>query len=185
VWFGGLAALAVGLFLAPCRAWAAEVPTEYQVKAAYLFNFVKYVEWPSNAFPGPTAPFVIGVLGQDPFGADLDKTVAGRSINNRPIMVKRVAGNPEAKSCHILFIGASDKARFEPVLEALKRLPILTVGDSESFPGPGGVISFVRKENKVRFQVNLSAAQARQLTISSKLLSVAESITGKTEGAGK
>jgi len=174
------------LFVDPCRAPATDpAPTEYQVKAAYLLNFAKYVEWPASALDGPTAPFVIGVLGQDPFGADLDKMVASRSINHRPIVVKRLATDAEAKGCQILFIGASESFRFGGIRETLKELPILTVADTESSVESGGVISFVRKENKVRFQVNLNAARARQLTISSRLLSVAESITGKTEGGRK
>lgn len=182
---GNLAVLAVwlGLFLVPCRTEAADAaPTEYQVKAAYLFNFVKYVEWPANAFQEPASPFLIGVLGQDPFGLELDKTVAGRSINNRPILVRRLAGHAEAKQCHILFISASEKIRLEKILDSLQGLPVLTVADTDLFLDQGSVIDFVTRDNKVRFHANLNAARANQLKISSRLLSVADAVVGKPEG---
>lgn len=172
-----------GLLLVPSRIVAAEAaPTEYQVKAAYLFNFVKYVEWPASAFHESASPFVIGVLGHDLFGADLDKTIAGRSINNRPIVVRRLAGDAEAKQCHILFISTSEKARFEKILGTLQGLPILTVADTDPFLDLGGVIDFVTRDNKVRFRANLNSARANQLKISSRLLSVADTVIGKLEG---
>jgi hypothetical protein len=181
----GLAILSVlwGLVLNTSRMAAAEVvPTEYQVKAAYLFNFVKYVEWPTNAFQNPTAPFLIGVLGQDPFGTDLERTIAGRTINNRPIVVRRLADEADAKQCHILFISTPEKPRFEKILDSLRGSPILTVADADTFLELGGVIDFVTRDNKVRFRANLNSARASQLKISSRLLSVADAVVGKPEG---
>jgi len=152
---------------------------EYQVKAVFLFNFAQFVEWPTNAFTGPQAPLVIGVLGDDPFGAFLDETVRGETVNNHPLVVQRYRQLDEIKECHILYISQSESARLEQIFSGLKDRNILTVGDVEGFAMKGGIVRFVT-DKKIRLRINLEAAKAANLTISSKLLRPAEIVeTGK------
>jgi hypothetical protein len=145
-------------------------PQEHQVKAVFLFNFAQFVEWPTNAFAEAQAPLVIGVLGDDPFGAYLDETVRGERVNNRKLVVRRFRRVEEIQSCHVLFISPSEAERLEQILAALKGRPILTVSDAEGFSRRGGMIRFVTEKNKIRLKINPEAAKAARLTISSKLL---------------
>ena len=148
--------------------------TEYQVKAVFLFNFAQFVDWPNSAFPEAQAPLVIGVLGDDPFGAYLDETVRGEKVNNRPVIVQRYRSIGEIKSCHVLFISRSEMDRLEQILASLKGQSILTVGDFDGFARRGGMIRFVMEKNKIRLRIGLEAAKAANMTISSKLLRPAE-----------
>ena len=151
---------------------AQEVP-ESRLKAAFLWNFAKFVDWPTNAFASDTSPFVIGVLGESPLGADLEQTVKGKLINDHPIIVKTVQAATDAKECHILFISNSEKSRLANIFKDLGNAPVLTVGEYDQFTQLGGMINFVRQGNKIRFQINDEAAKAADLKISSKLLSLA------------
>ena len=150
---------------------------EYQIKAAFLFNFTQFVEWPPGAFPDPQAPLIIGVLGDDPFGPFLDEAVRGEKSGSHSIAVQRYRNALEAVQCHILFIGYYEMDRLEQVLSALKGRNILTVGDTLNFARRGGMIRFVTVNNKIRLRVNLEAAKAAGLTLSSKLLRPAEIVT--------
>jgi len=152
----------------------AATPTEYQVKAVFLYNFSQFVEWPTVAFQDERAPFIIGVLGEDPFGADLDAIVRDETVADHPLVVRRYGDAAEIDSCHILFISSSETARVEQVLATLKGRNILTVGDTENFSRLGGIIRFVTERNRIRLRISLNAAVAEQLTISSKLLRLAE-----------
>jgi hypothetical protein len=147
---------------------------EYQVKAVFLFNFAQFVDWPPRVFPEPQTPLVIGVLGDDPFGTYLDETVRGEKANDRPLVVQRYRRVGENKTCHVLFISRSETDRLEQILGSLKGRTILTVGDSEDFALHGGMIQFITEKNKIRMRINLEAVKAAGLTISSKLLRVAE-----------
>jgi len=147
---------------------------EYQVKAVFLFNFAQFVDWPADAFPESDTPLVIGVLGDDPFGSVLDQTVRGEHVGGRPFQVRRYQRVDEIKTCHILFVGRSEESRPEGLLAALKNRPILTVSDADGFAERGGMIRFVTDRKRIRLQINLAAAEAARLTISSKLLRVAE-----------
>src|SRR6185436_14300288 len=138
----------------------AAIPEEYQVKAVFLFNFAQFVDWPSNAFPEARAPLVIGVLGEDPFGAYLDETVRGERLNNRPIMVQRYRRAEEIKACHVLFISRSEADRLEQILASLKGRSVLTVGDFDGFARRGGMIRFVMEKNKIRLRIDLESAKA-------------------------
>lgn len=149
-------------------------PTEQQVKAVFLYNFAQFVEWPATAFANESAPFVIGVLGADPFGSDLDAIVHDESIANRPMVVRRYSDVAEIDNCQILFISTSEKSRLEEVLSVLKGKSILTVGDTEGFTTRGGMIRFVTEHNRIRLRISVGATAAGQLTISSKLLRLAE-----------
>lgn len=156
-------------------------PTEYQVKAALLYNFAKYVEWPAHAFVAPASPLVIGIAGEDPFGEELEKIVGGKTIGARAIVVKRLAKENPPVHCQVLFVGYSEKKRRKEILEKVQGLPVLTVGEGEEFLVQGGVIAFVRRENKVRFQVDLKTARKGQLTISSRVLNVADAVLGRAD----
>jgi hypothetical protein len=149
-------------------------PREYQLKAGFLYNFAHFIEWPANAFPGPDSPIVIGVLGSDPFASDLDAIAQGEKVNNHPLVVQRYQQVDEVKACHILFVSQSEAKRLDRIFMSLKNRSVLTVGDTDDFARRGGVIRFVTKNNKIRFTINLEAARAANLTISSKLLRVAE-----------
>jgi hypothetical protein len=153
-------------------------PEEYQVKAAYLFNFGKFTKWPATSAP-TGEPFAICVLGRDPFGAALDATISGESIDGRKLIVRRLSGLREiTAACPILFVGASEKSRIKEILAAAQSSGSLTVSDIPEFTSSGGMIQFVIKENKVRFEVNLPPAQKAGLEFSSQLLKVAVRITG-------
>ncbi len=159
---------------APGRAQAPPAPTEYQVKAIFLFNFSQFVDWPATAFADDRSPLVIGVLGSDPFGTTLDEIVRGETVNGRPLAVRRYESVEQIDACHILFIGRSQDKQLDAVLAALKERNVLTVGDFEGFAQRGGIIRFVTVGNKIRLRVNLAAAQDEKLTISSKLLRPAQ-----------
>jgi hypothetical protein len=162
---------------APGRAQAPPAPTEYQVKAVFLFNFSQFVDWPAASFADARAPLVIGVLGNDPFGATLDDIVRGETVNGRPLAVRRYESVEQIDdACHILFIERSQEEQFRALLAALKGRSILTVGDFEGFAQRGGIIRFLTVGNKIRLRINLAAAQEAKLTISSKLLRPAEII---------
>ncbi|HEY2328590.1 MAG TPA: YfiR family protein [Verrucomicrobiae bacterium] len=163
--------LAAGPGIAPGAARAGtEISKEYQVKAVFLFNFAQFVEWPTNAFPETQTPLVIGILGDDPFGAFLDETVRGETVNTRPLVIRRFRRVEDIKMCHILFISQSEAKRLDRIFTDLKDRNILTVGDSENFASRGGMIRFNIEQNKIQLRINLEAAKAANLTISSKLL---------------
>lgn len=150
---------------------------EYQLKALFLFNFAEFVAWPSTAFADAGAPLVIGVLGDDPFGSDLDKTVRGEKVNNHPLVVRRFGRADDITGCHILFISRSETAHLGEIFALLRGRSILTVGDAEGFSLDGGMIRFVTENNKTRLRINVEAAKHARLTISSKLLRPAEIVT--------
>jgi hypothetical protein len=170
----GAAVSAWLLFVVPALPGQAPASKEYSVKAALLFNFPKFVEWPSDAFASGQTPLVIGILGDDPFGAYLDQTVRGENVNNHPLIVRRFRRVEDITTCHVLFISRSEMNRLEQILNGLKGRNVLTVGDSNGFAVEGGVIQFVTENNKIRMRINLRAAKAADLTISSKLLRPAE-----------
>jgi len=148
-------------------------PSEYQLKAAYLFNFAKFVEWPPEAFAETNSPIVIGILGENPFGTDLDRTIGNRTVGNRSLAVREIRSLPEATNCHLLFISRSEKQHLPETLQGLRGGSVLTVGETERFTEAGGMIQFVPRGNKIRFLINDEAARNVGLKISSKLLSLA------------
>ncbi len=152
---------------------------EYQVKAVFLFNFTQFVEWPANAFPAQQSPLVIGVLGDDPFGPYLDETVQGEKVNGHPLIVRRFNDVEDAKSCHILFISGAGKEKLKQALTDLKGRSILTVSDITDFARQGGMVRFFSENNKIRIRINLEATKSANLTISSKLLRLADVVGSK------
>jgi hypothetical protein len=155
--------------------------SEAQVKAVFLFNFAKYVEWPAAAFAGTNAPFTIGVVGEDRFEDNLRHAVANKTINGRRFVIKHFAADEPLSGCQILFISDSEAPRMGELLNKVNALPILTVGEDEQFAQKNGIISFVLKEGKVRLEINLTSAGKTGLTISSKLLAVADVVKGKAD----
>ena len=170
--------LLVAITLLALEAWPQ--PTEYQLKAVFLFNFSQFVDWPPEAFADERAPLVIGVLGEDPFGAELDAAVLGETVNGRPLAVRRYRRVEEIEQCHILFIARSQRDRLDQILRWIDGRSTLTVGDFEGFARSGGMIRFVPAGTRIRLHINLEAAQAADLAISSKLLRPAQ-IVGKGE----
>jgi hypothetical protein len=168
----GVMVLAASPGLASQRA---EAP-EHQVKAVFLFNFAQFVDWPARATPD-SAPVVIGVLGDDPFGRVLDATVRGEHLGTRPFAVRRFARVEEIGACDILFISQSEGSRVDAILSDLGSRPILTVSDIHGFADRGGMIHFVTDRNHIRLKINVDAARAAHLTISSKLLRLAEIVS--------
>jgi hypothetical protein len=165
--------LLLGLLLPWCG-WAQDAqPSEAEVKAAFIFNFVKFIEWPAEAFADAKSPLHIGVLGQKSFSADLERTVRGKTFNNRTIAVKECRTIEEARSCHVLFIAASEERRQQEICGDLGGAAVLTVGEAGGFIQSGGMINFFREGNKFRFEVNPEAAKRARLKVDSKLLSLA------------
>jgi len=148
--------------------------TEYQVKAVFLFNFAQFVEWPAEAFPDRDAPLIIGVLGQDPFGSYLDETVRGERVNSRQLVVQRYRRVEDVKNCHLLFISRSEGDHLEQIVNSLRYRRILTVSDADISAKSGVIIRFVTEQNKIKLRISIAAARAANLTISSKLLRLAE-----------
>jgi hypothetical protein len=162
------------LFLLPTLSLRArQSGGEYEVKAAFLLNFAKFVEWPTKAFPDSKAPFVIGIVGTDPFGDALPQLIKRETVQHRPIVIRRFKVAEDFGGCHILFLSRSLAAQTDHVPGRLQGLPVLTVSEKEDFVRKGGVIGFLLVGNFVRFDINVKAAAAADLKVSSKLLAVA------------
>ena len=175
----------------------AALRSKYETKAGYLLNFAEFVEWPAGAFSNAKSPIVLGVVGKDPFGVELDK-LQGKIVNGRAFEIRRFKGAmefrgeetpgrrqddlpakqakklAEMKSCHILFITSSEKNFLTQTLKPFRGASVLTVGETDSFAREGGIITFVESENNVQLEINLAAAEQARLKISSKLLSLAK-----------
>jgi hypothetical protein len=147
-----------------------ETANEYEVKAAFLYKFASFVEWPAEA---QSSTLCIGVVGQDPFGSMLDRVVKGKSINGRNFAIRRYKSAKEAAACQIVFVSSSERTRLHTILEYLRRSSVLTVSDIPGFCQNGGMIDFEILDQKVRFAINPEAAEQAHLKLSSKLMSVA------------
>lgn len=154
-----------------------DIAPEYQVKAVFLYNFTQFVEWPPSAFASADSPLVIGILGKDPFGKFIDETIQGESFNGHPLLVKRLSSVDETQSCHIVFINQPDKVKLKETIDILNGKSILTVSDANNFAKLGGMVRFVTENRKTRLRINLEATRNANLTISSKLLRLAEIVT--------
>jgi hypothetical protein len=169
------AVVLMGFCAQPVTALRAATHDEYQVKAVFLFNFTQFVAWPNAAFPSGSAPFVIGVLGHDPFGPVLDDVVRGESVAGRPIVVRRIHDPIEIDGAHILFIDRSaDPGLVDAVSRRLGTRPTLTVTDDGATDVRDPVVQFRNVDNRIRLRINVASAQAAGLVISSKLLRPAE-----------
>jgi len=165
-----LALVATLLLAGPGQAQVAE----YQVKAAFLYDFAKFVEWPPHAFRSAKDPIAICVLGKNPVENALDEVVAGKAVEGRTFLVRQIAEINPGCNCQILFVSSSERKRFRTMAASIKGLGILTVGEAQDFAAEGGVINFKLEEGRIRLEINLDAAEQSQLRISSKLLSLAQ-----------
>lgn len=176
-WFVWLALAAAVALPTLARAQNAK---EYQVKAAFLYNFTKFVEWAPERFADRARPIVIGLVGPNPFGNELTKIVAGRKANGRDIVVKQLASAAEAGAVHVVFVGAGEDAAMRSALAALRAAGVLTVSESPHFKAIGGMITFVRESDKVRFEINQHASEQAGLKISAQLLKLATLVHRKS-----
>lgn len=168
--------LAAAASLAAPRLSQADAADEYRVKAAFLYKFGAYVEWPDRAFARPDSPLAIGVIGADELADELARIVAGRNVNGRPVSVRKLrAGDPIA-GLHVLFIGRADGGRLADILASARGRPLLTVTESDQALELGSVINFVVVDDKVRFDVALVPADLGSLKISARLLTVARKV---------
>ncbi len=157
-------------------------PNEYQVKAAFLYNFGRFVDWPSDSVAGEDHSFDICVIGRDPFGRAIDDAIAGGSIDGKPVAAKRILKPQDALNCRILFISSSEESRLKTILDAVDKSSILTVSDLPQFVQKGGMIQFVLTDNKIRFEVDLASAEKAHLTLSSELLKIATAVRRRPSG---
>ena len=182
VWTAGARALRVLALLAALGAGAAaqaSTPSrEYQVKAAFLFNFAQFVDWPSSAFAENDTPLSICVLGDDPFGAYLDDLVRGEQVNNRRLTIQRFHAAADVKGCQVLYVSRSESRNLGKALASGKEMDALTVSDVDGFAERGGIIQLATESGKIRLRINVSAAKASNLIISSKLLRSATIVAG-------
>jgi len=181
--------LVLPLFVAGLAILAPPLPaqpkaTEYQVKAAYLFNFAKFVKWPPDTDAARVSSFEICILGKDPFGAALDTTVGGEKIDAEPVAIRRIDQASQSKSCRILFISKSEESHLTGILTEVDGSDTLTVSDIPRFSKRGGMIEFVPEGNRVRFGINLDSAERSRLTVSSELLKVATTVITSTRAGG-
>jgi hypothetical protein len=171
---------ALGLTILCCGASGSEVPTEYQVKAVFVFNFSRFLEWSPQAFNAPDAPFVIGILGNDPFGARLDEAVRGERVDQHPLQVRRYRTMSEIGDCQILYIDSSEGGHLPQVLLALDHRRTLTVSELDRSAERGVMMQFTTENNRIRLRINVESARAAGLTISSKLLRSADIVSTRT-----
>lgn len=151
--------------------------TEYQVKAAFLFSFAKFIDWPEKSFADPQSPFTICVIGRDPFGTVLDLDSSGKTIGDRVVIVNRFAfssATVSARKCQVAFISASEQSHYREIIDSFRGQSTLLVGDADGFASSGGAIEFLLEQNHIRFAINPEAADRADLKVSSKLLALAE-----------
>lgn len=170
-WISALVATALWLCIGVPEARA---QSEDQIKAAFLFNFLRYVEWPEAAFAGPDDAVKICLAGSGNFADVVSLTVSGKSVENRPVEVNTLSGLSRASSCHILYVGKGSEFAPAKVASSVLGSSVFTVADREGFATGGGIANFIRTDNKVRFEINPSAAKKAGLKVSSRLLRLAK-----------
>ena len=158
-------------------------PNEYQVEAAYLYNFGRFVKWPTKIPADKDGSFAVCVLGQDPFGPALDSTLANESLNGKPVVLRRISKPQDATDCRILFISSKEANHLREILATLDQQGVLTVSDMPDFSRRGGMIQFVLDGERVRFEINLASAENAKLVVSSELLKVA-TVVKRNSGPG-
>jgi YfiR/HmsC-like len=183
LWRGVAVFLLVVAFLGATRLFAQQPkPGEYQVKATYLYNFGRFVKWPERVPAGKGDSFSVCVLGQDPFGAILDSTLAGEALDGKPVALRRITKPQDAGDCRILFISSAEEKHLKEILTALDENGVLTVSDMPGFTRRGGMIQFVLEGDRVRFEINLASAENARLVLSSELLKVAAAVRNDRSG---
>ncbi|HUB25597.1 MAG TPA: YfiR family protein [Tepidisphaeraceae bacterium] len=164
----------LGVLLLASTPAAADGPArEYVVKAAFLYNFTQFVTWPNNTYSSADAPFVVAVLGDDPFDGALEEAMQGKTAEDRPIVVKHFASTDEMGPCQVLFVPQSQDSELPALFGKLGTIPVLTVGESEQFLPAGGGIRFLLEDNRIRFEISPAATDAARLKVSAKLMKLA------------
>lgn len=151
---------------------------EYRVKAAFLFHFAQLVDWPAEALGDEKNPLTLCTVGKDPFRGDLETMLQGKVIGARSLRVLHIKDGQEIQGCQVLFVSSSERAQIPLIIAGLKDGAVLTVGETEDFVGQGGMIGFCLEGNKIRFEINVEAAQRAKIKISSRLLLLAKSVVG-------
>lgn len=164
-----------GMFCGTSSTYAKPKSKEYHIKAAFLLNFVKFIQWPSHALSDTSTSLNINILGYDPFNEALD-TIENKIVKNKKLVIKRISRIEEMKECQILFISTPEKKIMSEILSKIKDRPILTVSETNDFCQSGGIINFIAVNNKIRFEINVEAAKRSDLIISSKLLKLSKII---------
>jgi hypothetical protein len=152
----------------------AKTVSEYEVKAAFLYNFTRFIDWPPQTISGSSEPFVIGIIGGNPFGKHLEEVIKGENVGTHPITIVEFNKPDDISKCHILYINSTNTDYIRKVLKSANKQPVLTICESVSFPRLGGHIRFFTEDSKIRFMVNTDATRRSGFKISSKLLSVAK-----------
>jgi YfiR/HmsC-like len=166
-------AAALAWLMAPLHSASAS-PSEYALKSVFLYNFCRFIDWPDSAFASPNEPFIIGIIGDDPFGPLLNEAIEGEKYHNRPIRIDHFRTPADIKRCHLLFVSHAGAGRVDSVLAAVAGKSVLTVSETEDFLNRGGMITLTAEQNRVRLRINLAALESANLAVSSKLLRVAE-----------
>ena len=174
--------LSVGLFLLTAPLYLSQTNLEFDVKAAFLYNFAKFTEWPARAFARSDSPFTFCLVG-DPFGGGMEKAVQSETFNGRPVVVRRVSRGDDVLACHILYVSEPESGKASEIIEMIAMAPVLTVGETEDFIKSGGMIRFTENGQRVRFEINPDAAEKASLHLSSKLLRLADIVRVQQRGA--
>jgi hypothetical protein len=169
----------------PCARGQANSPSEYQLKAVFLFNFAKFIDWPPGSLTSPHSSFAICILGQDPFGHVLDDILQGKMIRDQPLTVQRLKDQAEARRCQMVFVSSSESPRLTEILKSLRGANVLIVGETTGFASSGGTIEFALDEdNHLRFTINTDAADRAGLKFSAKLLELAKIVHDEGHSKG-
>jgi hypothetical protein len=167
--------IALAVVLGSAHALRADEPSrEYQVKAAFIYNFALFTEWPDSAFSDKNSPFVVAVIGPDPFGSFLSQTLTNKTIQGRPVILRHLDSADQISGVHLLFVPAEEDDHLDDIFKQVADQPILTVGESDKFLDAGGTIRFLLEDGRIRFEISPDSAARAGLRISSKLLSLAK-----------
>jgi len=172
------------LLISPGKLGAQSQAGEYAVKAAFLFNFAKFIDWPTDSFKNSSDPLTYCVAGDDPFGDSLDQALAGKTIGGHPVRLLRPKKPEDADVCQIIFLASKQEKLSARYLEHVKDHSVLTVGEADDFLRQGGIIRFILEDNRVRFEINLTTAEHAKLKVSSRLLALARNVLGAPSVGG-
>jgi hypothetical protein len=172
------------LSLSPVELAQVNTLGEYELKAAFLFNFAKFIDWPSSSFASPQSPFTLCVLGEDPFGHALDDNLQGKMIGDRHLTIQRLKDKTEARRCQEVFVSSSEGMHMAEIIESLRGTNVLLVGEAKGFAASGGIIEFTLEDNHVRFTINTDAADRAGLKFSAKLLTLAKLVHDEGHSKG-
>src|SRR6266849_4904477 len=179
VWTSGLilGLLLLAFFFNPLSVRAQATPSEYRAKATFVLNFLRFIQWPDDAFSDIKAPVVIGIVGEDPFGKQLPQVIFGKTVQGHDLVIRTYKAGEDLRGSHVLFISASEKKRLPQILAGLRGSSVLTVAEMDRFIEAGGVIQFTFENIHIRFAINVDAADWARLKVSSALLSGAQSFS--------